>query len=87
MVSVERYSDGILSPNRIPDQLTFERNGISANTLAILESKGHTVRERISYEGGYQGDGETIYIDPQAKLRHGTAAPPPRKPDSSGAGH
>lgn len=69
----------------MPDQLTFERNGISADTLAILESKGHTVRERVSYEGGYQGDGETIYIDPQTNLRHGAADP--RKPDSSAAGY
>ncbi len=69
----------------MPDQLSFERYGISADTLALLAAKGHTVRERVSYEGGYQGDGETIYIDPKTNLRHGAADP--RKPDSSAAGY
>jgi gamma-glutamyltranspeptidase/glutathione hydrolase len=67
-----------------PDQLTFERYGISADTLALLEAKGHTVRERVSYEGGYQGDAETIYVDPKTNLRHGAADP--RKPDSRAVG-
>ncbi len=68
----------------MPDQLTFERYGISSDTLALLEAKGHTVRQRVSYEGGYQGDAETIYVDPKTNLRHGAADP--RKPDSRAAG-
>ncbi|MBL9188438.1 MAG: gamma-glutamyltransferase [Opitutaceae bacterium] len=69
----------------MPDQLTFERYGISADTLALLKAKGHTVVERQSYEGGYQGDAETIAIDPQTKLRLGAADP--RKPDSRAVGY
>jgi gamma-glutamyltranspeptidase/glutathione hydrolase len=69
----------------MPDELTFERNGLSADTLALLQAKGHTVKERVSYEGGYQGDAETILIDPATKLRHGAADP--RKPDSRALGH
>ncbi len=69
----------------MPDELTFERNGLSADTLALLQARGHTVKERVSYEGGYQGDAETILIDPATKLRHGAADP--RKPDSRALGH
>ncbi len=69
----------------MPDQLSFERYGISADTLALLAAKGHTVRERQSYEGGYQGDAETIAIDPATGRRHGAADP--RKPDSRAVGY
>ncbi len=69
----------------MPDTLTFERLGISADTHALLTAKGHTVIERQSYEGGYQGDAETITIDPKTNLRHGAADP--RKPDSRAAGY
>ncbi len=69
----------------MPDSLSFERYGISADTLAILQSRGHTVRERQSYEGGYQGDAGTIYVDPKTNLRHGAADP--RKPDSRALGY
>ncbi|MDP3071734.1 MAG: gamma-glutamyltransferase [Opitutaceae bacterium] len=69
----------------MPDQLTFERYGISADTLALLKAKGHTVVERQSYEGGYQGDAETIAIDPKTNLRLGAADP--RKPDSRAVGY
>lgn len=68
-----------------PDQLTFERYGISVDTLALLQAKGHTVRERVSYEGGYQGDAETIYVDPKTNQRHGAADP--RKPDARAVGY
>ncbi|WP_414664655.1 gamma-glutamyltransferase [Horticoccus sp. 23ND18S-11] len=68
----------------MPDQLTFERYGMSADTLAILTAKGHTLRERQSYEGGYQGDAETIAIDPKTNLRLGAADP--RKPDTRAVG-
>jgi gamma-glutamyltranspeptidase/glutathione hydrolase len=69
----------------MPDELTFERNGLSADTLALLRAKGHTVKERVSYEGGYQGDAATIWVDPATGLRHGAADP--RKPDSRALGH
>ncbi|RYD66812.1 MAG: gamma-glutamyltransferase, partial [Verrucomicrobiaceae bacterium] len=69
----------------VPDQLTFERYGISPDTAAILTAKGHILKERVSYEGGYQGDAETIMIDPKTGLRLGAADP--RKPDSTASGY
>jgi gamma-glutamyltranspeptidase/glutathione hydrolase len=69
----------------MPDTLTFERYGISADTAAILTAKGHTIKERASYEGGYQGDAETILIEPKTNLRLGAADP--RKPDSRVVGY
>jgi gamma-glutamyltranspeptidase/glutathione hydrolase len=69
----------------MPDTLTYERYGISSDTAALLVAKGHALKERASYEGGYQGDAETIYVDPKTNLRHGAADP--RKPDSRAAGY
>jgi gamma-glutamyltranspeptidase/glutathione hydrolase len=69
----------------MPDVLTFERYGMSADTLHLLTAKGHTVRERQSYEGAYQGDAETIAIDP--KTGHLLGAADPRKPDSRAVGY
>jgi gamma-glutamyltranspeptidase/glutathione hydrolase len=67
------------------DTLTYEHGSLSGDTLALLQARGHTVRERQSYEGGYQGDAETIAIDPATNLRLGAADP--RKPDSRAVGH
>ncbi len=67
------------------DTLTYEHYGLSADTAAVLTAKGHTLKERASYEGGYQGDAETIFIDPATNLRHGAADP--RKPDSRAVGY
>lgn len=69
----------------VPDVITFERFGLNADTAALLRAKGHTLRERESYEGGYQGDGETIYVDPATGVRHGAADP--RKNDSAALGY
>ncbi|MBL9199746.1 MAG: gamma-glutamyltransferase, partial [Opitutaceae bacterium] len=69
----------------MPDQLTHERFGMSADTLALLKAKGHTVHERQSYEGAYQGDAETIAIDPRTGHRLGAADP--RKQDSRAVAH
>jgi gamma-glutamyltranspeptidase/glutathione hydrolase len=69
----------------LPDVVTFERFGLSPDTAALLRAKGHTLPERKSYEGAYQGDGETIAIDPATGLRHGAADP--RKGDSTALGY
>jgi gamma-glutamyltranspeptidase/glutathione hydrolase len=69
----------------LPDVVTFERFGMNADTAAQLRAKGHTLPERKSYEGAYQGDGETIWIDPATGLRHGAADP--RKGDSAAVGY
>ena len=67
------------------DTLTYEHKSLSGDTLALLQARGHTVRERQSYEGGYQGDAETIAIDPGTNLRLGAADP--RKPDARAVGY
>jgi gamma-glutamyltranspeptidase/glutathione hydrolase len=69
----------------MPDELTYEHNGLSEDTIALLAAKGHHLKERVSYEGWYQGDGETIMIDPKTNLRLGAADP--RKPDSKAVGY
>ncbi len=68
----------------MPDVVTFERFGMSADTMASMKARGHTLPERKSYEGAYQGDAETIYIDPVTGIRHGAADP--RKGDSAAIG-
>jgi len=50
-----------------------------------LKVKGHTIKERQSYEGAYQGDGESISIDPKTGLRSGAADP--RRADAKAIGY
>ncbi len=69
----------------MPDVLSYESYGMSPDTAALLTAKGHTLKERVSYEGGYQGDAETIFIDPKTNRRHGAADP--RRPDSRAVGY
>lgn len=69
----------------LPDVVTFERFGLSPDTQAVLKARGHILPERKSYEGAYQGDGETIAVDPQTGMRYGAADP--RKPDSRAVGY
>jgi gamma-glutamyltranspeptidase/glutathione hydrolase len=68
----------------MPDLTTFERFGLNADTAALLRAKGHKLKERESYEGAYQGDGETIWVDPKTGIIHGAADP--RKGDSAAVG-
>ena len=69
----------------MPDALSYERNGLSADTATVLKSLGHSFKERASYEGAYQGDGETIMVDPKTNLRLGAADP--RKADAKAVGY
>lgn len=69
----------------LPDVVTFERFGLSPDTQAVLKARGHTLPERKSYEGAYQGDGETIAVNPKTGLRSGAADP--RKPDAKAIGY
>jgi gamma-glutamyltranspeptidase / glutathione hydrolase len=68
-----------------PDVATFERFGLSADTATLLRAKGHILKERLSYEGAYQGDAETIALDPATGLRLGAADP--RRADAAALGH
>jgi gamma-glutamyltranspeptidase/glutathione hydrolase len=69
----------------MPNMLIYERFGLSPDTATLLRAMGHTLSERDSYEGAYQGDAETVAIDPQTGLRLGAADP--RRPDALAAGH
>ncbi|HWL14332.1 MAG TPA: gamma-glutamyltransferase [Opitutus sp.] len=68
----------------LPDVLTYERYGISADTVAALRTRGHRVEERASYEGAYQGAASTIAVDPETGLQRGAADP--RRPDALAVG-
>ena len=69
----------------MPDTMTYERNGLSVDTLTLLESMGHTINRHDNFKGAYQGDGESILIDPKTGLRHGAADP--RKADAKAVGY
>jgi gamma-glutamyltranspeptidase/glutathione hydrolase len=69
----------------MPDEITHERYGMSSDTIEKLRAHGHKVRQRESYEGQYQGDAESIAIDPQTQHRLGAADP--RKADAAAIGY
>jgi len=69
----------------MPDVITYERFGLSADVIAALKAQGHVLKERASYEGAYQGDGETIAVD--AKTGRLAGAADPRKADSKAIGY
>jgi gamma-glutamyltranspeptidase/glutathione hydrolase len=69
----------------MPDVLTHERYGLSADTATLLRARGHTLKERDSYEGAYQGDAETIAID--LRTGHRLGAADPRRSDALAAGY
>jgi gamma-glutamyltranspeptidase/glutathione hydrolase len=64
----------------LPDRLSIEQDGATAETVAALEAMGHTVRM-----AGYQGSVHAIMIDPKSGDRIG--APDPRDRDAGAAGH
>ncbi|MBI5382696.1 MAG: gamma-glutamyltransferase [Opitutae bacterium] len=68
----------------LPDVLTYERFGLSADTAALLRAMGHTLKERDADEGSYQGGAESIARDPATGRWLGAADP--RKPDSKAVG-
>ena len=65
----------------LPDEIVYEPNGFSKDTIAGLRAKGHTVTSRDRT----QGDAETIYIDPVSGRRYGAADP--RMADSRAIGY
>jgi gamma-glutamyltranspeptidase/glutathione hydrolase len=68
----------------MPDVLTYERYGMSSDTAAALRERGHHIKERVSYEGAYQGDAATIGIDLESRVHAGAADP--RRPDTRAVG-
>ncbi len=50
----------------LPDRITYERNGISTDTVSLLESRGHTLRETSA-----QGVAEVIIYNQKEDLLEG----------------
>jgi gamma-glutamyltranspeptidase/glutathione hydrolase len=49
-----------------PDEIDIERNGISPDTIKLLQARGHKIKEQ-----GYWSDGECIAVDPKTGERLG----------------
>ena len=64
----------------LPDLIVHERHGLSPDTRALLEAKGHTLYERES-----QGQAQGIVYDAEADLLEG--GHDKRAPDSAALGH
>lgn len=69
----------------MPDTMTYERTGFSSDTLNLLEAMGHKLTRHENFEGAYQGDAETIMIDPTSHLILGAADP--RRGDAKAVGY
>lgn len=65
----------------LPDEIVSEPNGFTAETIAALRAKGHTVTARDRP----QGDAESIAIDPRSGRCQGAADP--RMADSKALGY
>ena len=64
----------------LPDELRYERRGLSPDTIALLEQRGHTLVARAR-----QGAAQAIAINAETGLLEGGADP--RRPDSTAAGY
>lgn len=64
-----------------PDELTHERYGMSPETAGALRAMGH----KLIDSGRYQGEAESILIDPRTGARFGAADP--RLPDTRAVGY
>lgn len=62
----------------LPDRLSIEENGVSADVLAALKALGHDVRI-----GGRQGSAQTIWVHPNTGAFYGVADM--RSPDARAA--
>jgi gamma-glutamyltranspeptidase / glutathione hydrolase len=65
----------------LPDELVHERYGMSPDTVEKLRAMGHNVVD----SGRYQGEAETIWVDPKTGVLHGAADP--RQPDTKAVGY
>ena len=64
----------------LPDELRYERRGLSPDTLALLEARGHALAARAS-----QGAAHAIVFDAEADVLEGAADP--RRADAEAAGY
>ena len=64
----------------LPDELRYERRGLSPDTVALLEARGHTLAARAS-----QGAAHAIVLDAEADVLEGAADP--RRADAAAVGY
>ncbi len=64
----------------LPDELRYERRGLSPDTVALLEARGHTLATRTT-----QGAAHAIVFDAEADVLEGAADP--RRADAAAAGY
>ncbi|MCY4599132.1 MAG: gamma-glutamyltransferase, partial [Acidobacteria bacterium] len=64
----------------LPDELRYERRGLSPDTIALLEARGHRLVERAR-----QGAVQAIAVDAETGILEGGADP--RRAGSTAAGH
>ena len=64
----------------LPDELRYERRGLSPDTLALIEARGHTLVARTS-----QGAAHAIVLDPETDVLEGAADP--RRADAAAVGY
>jgi len=57
----------------LPDEISWEANGVNADTRSLLEARGHKFRERA--EADYVGDAHVILVDPATNTRLGASDP------------
>ena len=64
----------------LPDELRYERRGLSPDTVALLQARGHALTARAS-----QGAAHAIVLDAEADVLEGAADP--RRADAAAAGY
>ena len=64
----------------LPDELRYERRGLSPDTVALLEARGHALAARTS-----QGAAHAIVLDAETDVLEGAADP--RRGDAAAAGY
>ncbi len=64
----------------LPDELRYERRGLSPDTVALLEARGHVLAARTS-----QGAAHAIVLDAEADVLEGAADP--RRADAAAVGY
>ena len=64
----------------LPDELRYERRGLSPDTITLLEQRGHRLVARPR-----QGAAQAIAVDAETGILEGGADP--RRPDSTAAGY
>ncbi|MET0262866.1 MAG: gamma-glutamyltransferase [Rariglobus sp.] len=91
MTAAEANAAPRLHHQWMPDEVTYEPGGMTAEVANALIARGHSLGQRQMYwtdsdraNARRLGDAAVIFVDPKTKLRHGSADP--RSGSSSAAG-